>query len=200
MKSLLCVMLVFFVPHRSTAQLAVEVDIKPDPSKPTLVLDPSQFAGVNSFSGIMSQTVDTELVAEKCTPGTYSSTLIVDGINTQTCVPCAAGTASAVSGASDASTCVPCITGSFSFSGSSSCTDCPANTFSVTPQATGPTACLSCPANTTAPARSDNVDKCVCVNSYFPSTNLLNAYPYDAVPIVLSLSGAASINYAHVTC
>ena len=199
MRVLLCATLLVFACTHTAAQIAVEVEYVP-PSGPIVQLDPSQFTGVNSFSGIMSQSTETDLVAEKCTPGTYSAALIVDGINTQVCTPCPAGTASAVSGAFDASTCVPCVTGSYSLAGSSSCSDCPANTFSVSLQATGPGSCIPCPANTTATARSDSVDKCVCVNGYFPSTNLLDAYPYAAIPIVLSLVGASPINYAHVTC
>lgn len=190
----------------SAAQIAVQVQIMPDPTKPTVPLDPTALGniaasqGIAGFSGVLSQTVDTQLVAEKCPAGTYSALQIINSVSTQVCVSCPAGTASAVSGASDPSTCVACVTGAYALPGASTCTDCPPNTFSVTPLAAGPTACIACPSNTTSPARSDSIDKCVCNNGFFSSQNLLDAVPYNAVPLRLSFTGVSAIDYAHVTC
>ncbi len=192
--------------HSGAAQIAVEVQILPDPSLPPVSLDPTALGniaasqGIAGFSGVLSQTVDTQLVAERCPKGTYSSLQTVNQVSSQVCVSCPAGTASDVDGASDPSTCSPCATGSYALSGASACTDCPANTFSVTPQAPGPSSCIACPLNTTSPARSDSIDKCVCNGGYFASQNLLNALPYAAVPLALPFTNAAPIDYAHVTC
>ena len=199
-------MLLLALAANSHAQIAVQVQILPDPTKPPVSLDPSALSaiaanqGIAGFSGVLSQTVDTQLVAEQCPPGTYSALQTVNQVATQVCVSCPAGTASSVSGASDPSTCVACVTGAYALVGASACTDCPANTFSVTPQAPGPAACIACPRNTTSPARSDSVDKCVCNNGFFTSQNVLSALPYDAVPLSLPFVNAAPINYAHATC
>lgn len=187
----------------AAAQIAVNVQILPDPTILPSPIDPTVLGsiaanqGVTGFSGVISQTVDTQLVAELCTPGTYSA--VVPGTG-QVCLSCPAGTASPTSGASDPSACRSCPTGTYALTGASACTDCPVNTFSVTPMAATPAACLACPNNTTSPARSDSIDKCVCVNGFFNSQNLMDATPYDAIPLALPFGNVASINSAHVTC
>ena len=188
------------------AQITVDLQILPDPTILPSPIDPSLLGsiaanqGVTGFSGVVSQSVDTQLVAELCAPGTYSAVQTTGQSTSQVCVSCPAGTASSVSGASDPSACTACPTGTYALTGASVCTNCPANTFSVTALAGSPSVCLACPQNTTSPARSDSIDKCVCVNGFFTSNNLMDAIPYDAIPLALPFVNVAPINYAHVTC
>lgn len=196
------VLCLLFIAH-AAAQIAVNVQILPDPTILPSPIDPSVLGsiaanqGVTGFSGVISQTIDTQLVAELCQPGTYSA--LVPGAG-QTCVACPAGTASPASGASDPSACRACPIGAYALTGASACTDCPANTFSVTSRAGSRDVCLACPSNTTSPARSDSIDKCVCVNGFFQSQNLMAAIPYDAVPLALPFGNVLPVNRAHVTC
>lgn len=183
------------------AQISVDIQIMPDPTIATApTVNQSKLSVLPVPISSIVQTVDTSLVAEQCPRGTYSTTQVTNGVSAQICAPCPAGTASDVPGASSIASCLICVTGTYAAAASSVCTSCPANTFSVTQQAASAAACLACPNNTTSPIASDNIDKCVCNSGFFPSVNLLDALPYDAIPITLSLSGTASIDYAHVTC
>ena len=181
-------------------QILPDPTILPSPLDPSLLGSIATNQGVTGYSGVVSQSVDTQLVAERCMPGTYSALQTTGQSTSQVCVSCPAGTASSVSGASDPSACTACPTGTYALTGASVCSDCPANTFSVTPLAGSPSVCMACPQNTTSPVRSDSIDKCVCVNGFFDSKNLMDASPYDAVPLALPFTNVAPIDYAHVTC
>lgn len=197
----LCILLF----HSAAAQLQIDVQIA-NPSGGTITLDPNALNSQASSQGVAGAFVNvqtdtvTQLVAQQCQPGTFSQTTTVNGVTTQTCVNCAAGTASTAIGASDASTCVPCTTGAFAIERSSVCTDCAANTFSVTPAGPSPSVCLQCPPYTTSPVHSNSVDNCICNAGYFQSDNVLKAFPYAAVPISLGFEGAAGIDFSHVLC
>ena len=189
------------------AQITVNVQILPsDPSAPPPVLDLSTLVNsggaqvLTGFPGVNSGTVDVQLYAQMCTPGTYSQ-------QSGSCIPCPAGTASSASGASDPSTCIPCPTGSYAAAGSSVCIDCVANTFSVIPLAPDITVCQACPPQTTSGVVSDNVDQCICNSGYFLSDNILsvsNGLTYDAVSQgvanTLAFISLVSIDVPHVTC
>ena len=195
---------IFWLCCVSSALGQITVDFKILPSTDqNVTIDPStlsnyikQSGSVIQFSGI-SQTVDTLLSAQQCPTGTFSS---VTSTGAQTCQKCPAGTASPVLGASSIATCIPCSTGSFSLEQASVCTDCTVNTFSVTPAAPSQTYCMKCPQNTTSPVHSSAVEMCVCNPGFFLSDNVMNAYPYDAVPITMPLTGIVSINVPHVSC
>ena len=190
--------------HRTHGQVSVQFEIKKPPgSQNTTTIDAQalsdhvQNAGATiQISGI-SQTVDIFLNAQECPTGTYSETS-PDG--SQVCQKCPAGTASASTGVSSIAACIPCSTGSFSLEKASQCTDCVANTFSFTQAAPAPSYCLRCPQNTTSPVHSGSVQMCICDPGFFLSDNLMNAYPYDAAPIILPLVGISSINVPHVSC
>jgi hypothetical protein len=195
--------------HSINAQITVDVQILPDPNNinsppPVLNLDTlvsnGGSQGLTGFQGVNAGTVDVQLYAQMCAPGTYSQ---LSGA----CIPCPAGTASATNGASDPSTCIPCPTGAYASAGSSVCTDCRPNTFSVVPLAPDITVCQTCPIYTSSNAESDNVDQCVCNSGYFLSDNILsvsNGLTYDAVSQgianTLAFSSLVSIDVAHVTC
>jgi hypothetical protein len=202
---LLCCLLACLLPHstvsQATGQVAIDVQILPGPNEPAPIIDANAIAqqGVSGVSQVITGTVDTQLVAQQCGQGTYSSN--------QKCVPCPNGTASAALGASDPSTCVPCPTGSYALAGSSVCTDCTANTFSVTPLASNQGVCLQCPPYTTSAIRSDNVERCTCNSGYFLSNNIISATNqllYDTIPAVVSdllaFRGASPIDVPHITC
>jgi hypothetical protein len=183
-------------------QITVDFKILPNAGQ-NVTIDPGTLANyvkqsgsVIQFSGI-SQTVDTFLSAQQCPTGTFSS---VTSTGAQTCEKCPAGTASPTLGASSIAACLPCSTGSFSLEQASVCTDCTVNTFSVTPAAPSQTYCMKCPQNTTSPVHSSAVEMCVCNPGFFLSDNVMNAYPYDAVPITMPLTGIMSINVPHVSC
>jgi len=201
--------LLIIMAHSVNAQITVNVQIAPDPTNPsnpppvlnldTLVSDGSK-QGLTGFQGVNAGTVDVQLYAQMCTPGTYSQP-------SGSCVPCPAGTASAANGASDPSTCIPCPTGAYASAGSSACTDCVPNTFSVVPLAPDITVCQSCPLYTASNAESDNVEQCVCNSGYFLSNNILsvsNGLTYDSVSQgvanTLAFSSLVSIDVPHVTC
>ena len=191
------------------AQITVNVQISPDPNNlnaPPPVLDLNTLVsggnqqGLTGFQGVSSGTVDVQLVAQMCGPGTYSQ---LSG----SCLQCPAGTASAASGASDPSTCIPCPTGAYASAGSSVCVDCRPNTFSVVPLAPDITVCQACPVQSSSNAESDNVDQCVCNSGFFLSDNILsvsNGLTYDAVSQgianTLAFSSLVSIDVPHVTC
>ena len=191
------------------AQITVNVQISPDPNNlnaPPPVLDLNTLVtggnqqGLTGFQGVSSGTVDVQLVAQMCGPGTYSQ---LSG----SCLPCPAGTASAASGASDPSTCIPCPTGAYASAGSSVCVDCRPNTFSVVPLAPDITVCQACPVQSSSNAESDNVDQCVCNSGFFLSDNILsvsNGLTYDdvsqGISNTLAFSSLVSIDVAHVTC
>ena len=207
MRQHLLVLVFCIIAHTALGdQIQVDVNIIPSASNPdgkvntTTLTQIAASQGATGFVGVIQQTVDTQLQAEQCPTGTFSSINTVNGIVTQTCTPCAAGTASSVRGASDSSTCIPCSTGSFSLTQASVCIDCAANTFSVTPAAPSPSSCLQCPPSTTSPSHSSAVEMCVCDAGYFISDNVLNTFPYNAIPITVPFIGASSINLAHVTC
>lgn len=191
------------------AQITVNVQILPDPTKldapppvldlNTLVSDGSK-QGLTGFQGVNSGTVDVQLYAQMCGPGTYSQP-------SGSCLPCPPGTASAASGASDPSTCIPCPTGAYAAAGSSVCTDCMPNTFSVVPLAPDISVCQACPPQSSSNAESDNVDQCVCNSGYFLSDNILsvsNGLTYDdvsqGIANTLAFSSLVSIDVPHVTC
>lgn len=184
-----------------TGQVGINVQILPGPNQPAPTIDANTLSqqGVSGVAQVITGTVDTQLVAQQCGRGTYSSN--------QKCVPCPNGTASTALGASDPSTCVPCPTGSYAIAGSSVCTDCTANTFSVTPLAATNGACLQCPPYTTSVSQSDSVQDCVCNSGYFLSNNVISATNqllYDSIPAVVSdllaFRGASPIDVPHVTC
>jgi hypothetical protein len=183
----------------TAAQIQVNWSILPPANKPAVDLSNiGQAAAAQGATGIVSvqQTEEKQLSAQQCQPGTYSQR---SGAS-QSCTPCPAGTASTAVGASDPSTCIPCATGAYSATGSSVCTDCIADTFSVTVRATNPGVCLQCPPDATSPTRSSNVDMCICDPGNFLSDNVMRAFPYDAVPVEMSLVGATGIDIPHVTC
>jgi hypothetical protein len=183
----------------TAAQIQVNWSILPPANQPTIDLSNlGQAAAAQGATGIVSvqKTVEEQLSATQCQRGTYSQ----KSGTSQICVPCPAGTASAATGASDPSTCVPCPTGAYSSQGASACTDCVADTFSVTVRATNPGVCRQCPPDSTSPARSSNVDMCICDPGNFLSDNVMRAFPYDAVPVEMSLVGATGIDIPHVTC
>jgi hypothetical protein len=183
-------------------QITVDFKILPGPDQ-NVTIDPNTLANyvkqsgsVIQFSG-MSQKVDTFLSAQQCPTGTFSA---VTPTGAQTCEKCPAGTASPTLGASSIAACIPCSTGTFSLEQASVCTDCTVNTFSVTPAAPSREFCMRCPTNTTSPVRSSAIEMCVCDPGFFLSDNLMHAYPYDAVPITMPLTGIMSINVPHVSC
>ena len=187
----------------------IQIEINPDPDSPTPTVNITNLqtaaknVGINTgILNMMPQTVDTQLQAELCGPGTYSQMSTGQFINTNQCVKCPNGTASAVSGASDPSTCVPCPTGAYSWQGASACIDCAANTFSVTPQAPNSSACIACPPNTNALPGSDAIEKCQCNTAFFLSDNILtvNALTYDTIATAIPFGDVAPINTPHVTC
>jgi len=185
----------------TTAQIQVDWSIQPTSGQTIGDLSNlGQEAAAQGATGIVSvvKTDETQLTAQQCQPGTYSQK--TSATAAQTCVPCPAGTASTAVGASDPSTCIPCTTGAWSYASSSVCTDCVADTFSVTVRATAPNACLQCPPDATSPTRSSNVDMCICDPGNFLSDNVMRAFPYDAVPVEMSLMGVTGIDIPHVTC
>lgn len=197
----ICLLLCSSFMVMTTAQIQVDWSIIPPPNNPTIDLSNlSQEAANQGATGIVNvvKTEETQLSAEQCQPGTYSQKSSASAA--QTCVPCPAGTASPVVGASDPSTCIPCVTGAWSYAKSSACTDCVADTFSVTVRATAPGVCLQCPPDATSPVRSSNVDMCICDPGNFLSENVMRAFPYDAVPVEMSLVGVTGIDIPHVTC
>ncbi len=199
----LLLIIITMMPYTTHAQVAVEIEINANGDQPpTLDLNTLNQQGVNGISGLVPGTVDTILVAEQCGQGTYSG---IDETGSQVCVPCQAGTASAVSGASDPSTCIPCTTGAYAALQSSACSNCNANTFSVTPMAATAGACLTCPPHTTSNAVSDSVEDCVCNSGFFLSDNIIsvaNSLTYDYIPPGISDSlqfkSAVSIDVVHV--
>ena len=185
----------------TTAQIQVDWTIVPPANQNTVDLSNlGQAAANQGATGLVSvdKTVDTQLTAEMCQPGTYSKKTSADAA--QICVPCPAGTASAARGASDPSTCIPCATGTWSAEKSSACTDCGTNTFSITAQGTAPDVCMQCPPSTTSPVRSSSVDMYTCDDGTFLTDNIIRHFPYDSVPVEMSLVGVAAINTPHVTC
>ena len=182
-----------------TADIYVDWKIVPPPNSNTVNLDNlGQAAAAQGATGIVSvdKNVVEKLTAEMCQPGTYSQIIGTD----QLCIPCPAGTASPAYGASDPSTCLPCATGAYSRAQASVCTDCVADTFSVTLKATVPDVCLQCPPESTSPSRSSSVEMCICDEGTFLSENVMRAFPYDAVPVEMSLLGVTGIDIPHVTC
>ena len=184
-----------------SGDIQVQWSIIPPPNSSTVDLSNlGQAAAAQGATGIVNviQSVDTQLTAEQCQPGTYSQR--TSTTSPQQCIACPAGTFSAAVGASDPSTCVPCVTGAYSAARSSACTDCVADTFSVTRRAADSSVCLQCPPDATSPSRSSSVEMCICDQGNFLSDNIMKAFPYDAIPIDMSLSGIASIDVPHVTC
>ena len=197
--------IMLLLPSLAYAQIAVDVQISANGlgQPPTLDLNNLNQQGVNGISGVVPGTVDTILVAEQCGQGTFSGIEAETG--SQVCIPCPAGTASPVFGASDPSTCHPCSTGAYAALQSSACTNCNANTFSVTPMASSVGSCLACPPHTTSNSVSDSVEDCVCNPGYFLSDNVIsiaNGLTYDYIPPGISDSlqfkSAVSIDVVHV--
>lgn len=189
----------FFV--ATNADIQVEWSIIPPPNSSTIDLSNlAQAAAAQGATGILNviQSVDTQLTAEQCQPGTYSQR--TSTTSPQQCVACPAGTFSAAVGASDPSTCIPCAVGAYSAESSSACTDCVADTFSVTRRAADSSVCLQCPPDATSPSRSSSVEMCICDQGNFLSDNVMKAFPYDAIPIDMSLVGIGSMDVPHVTC
>jgi hypothetical protein len=185
----------------TTAQIQVDWSIVPPPNQNTVDLSNlGQEAANQGATGLVSvdKTVETQLTANMCQPGTYSKK--TSATAAQICVPCPAGTASKALGASDPSTCIPCVTGAWSHEGSSACTDCISDTFSVTVRASTPDVCMQCPPASTSPAQSSSVDMCTCDDGNFFSDNIMKVLPYDSVSIDISLAGVAALDTPHVTC
>jgi hypothetical protein len=185
----------------TTAQIQVDWSIIPPPNQNTIDLSNlGQEAANQGATGIVSvdKIEETQLTASMCQPGTYSKK--TSATAAQICVPCPAGTASATVGASDPSTCIPCLGGAWSNEQSSACTDCADDKFSVTVRATTPDVCMQCPPDSTSPARSSNVDMCICDNGNFLSDNIMKVLPYDTVSIDMSVVGVTAIDIPHVTC
>jgi hypothetical protein len=200
-----CIVSLLFPSKSLGQQIGLDVQIvNSDGSQISLDTDSlntaaSSQGAAGSFVNVDSSP-ETQLSALQCQQGTFSQKIISNGITTQTCVSCSAGTASAAVGASDASTCAPCTTGSFAIEKAATCTDCASNTFSITPAGPSPSVCLQCPPHTTSPTHSNSVDNCVCDAGYFQSDNVLKAFPYAAVPISLGFEGTIGINFPHVQC
>ena len=185
----------------TAAQIQVDWSIIPPANQATVDLSNlGQAAANQGATGIVSvdKAIETQLSAEMCQPGTYSKK--TSATAAQICVACPAGTASAVRGASDPSTCIPCSTGAWSLEKSSACTDCVADTFSVTVRATVPDVCLQCPPSSNSPAHSSSVDMCICEEGQFVSENIMRHFPYDSVPVEMSLVGVTALDTPHITC
>jgi len=202
-------LLLIMLPIETLTQISVDVQIASPNGQPppTLSMQAINQAAasekIQGVQGVSAPTVETQLSAEMCQPGTYSGNLVSGSVTIQTCISCPAGTASAARGASDPSTCAICPTGAYAATGSSVCTNCPANTFSVTPQAASSAVCIACPGNTTSVAGSDAIEKCLCNSTFFPSNNILsaaNGLTFDTVITTLAFIGAAAIDTPHVTC
>ena len=185
----------------TTAQIQVDWSIVPPPNQNTVDLSNlGQEAANQGATGLVSvdKTVETQLTASLCQPGTYSKK--TSDTAAQICVPCPAGTASVTVGASDPSTCIPCVTGAWSQGGASACTNCIDDTFSVTVRASTPDVCMQCPPDSTSPAKSSSIDMCTCDDGYWFSDNIMKVVTYDSVSIDISLAGVTAIDTPHVTC
>lgn len=181
------------------AQIVIDMDIL-DSDQPLLpgVLNPSLIGhSVPAASGVASETGDQVLVVE-CQAGSFA-----EG-GSSTCTNCAAGTASAVVGATTHLTCQSCNSGSFSAEGSTQCSQCGINTFSPTFAAASIESCLACPPHSNSTQGAASVTSCTCDSKYFLPVNHLQALDPDADVQFGSWDslqvGTSVLNVPHVNC
>ena len=146
----------------------------------------------------ISSSTGSQVVIMQCGTGQYA-----EG-GASACVNCAAGTASAVQGATSHLVCQACSAGSFASEAASQCTQCNGGTFSPTPLAVSSAACISCPPNTNSAQGAGAVSSCVCNDSFFLPTNQLQ--PLDPRATIQFGSwdglavGTSILDVPHVSC
>ena len=139
-----------------------------------------------------------QIFIQQCTPGTYTEGAAIS------CIDCAAGTASSVTGATSSLTCQTCSAGGFSAAAASQCTSCAAGRFSTVTGAVAVDTCLSCPPNSNSASGADYVTKCACNERYFLPVNTLQ--PLDPKASVQFASwdalaaSATVLDLPHLNC